>query len=601
MTQSSSPPGPLGLLLRKARTAWRMLRAEGPSAVHARLRALWYARRGAARNYVRWTRKYDQPTTADLQRMRAATAPRNGTTPLVAILLDTTGADASALRHTLKSLQAQLVEDWEAYVVPPSDETLRTVLEDVARRDMRLVLKGERGAPWHTLLPAGRSEWTTVLCAGDKLPPHAIWHMDRALRDAPDVGFIYADDDRLDARGRRSAPDFKPDWNPELFVARGDADRAAWMRSSLVSRHSTAQSDPQVALLDLQLQCLASLRAEAILHVPRILLHRTPTRPPEPTATAVVLSRFAQASGWHATVAPTADGHFRVSAGRAADPLVSLIIPTRNQAALVRQCIDSILQKTRYPHYEILLVDNGSDDPEALACFADYARHPAVRLIRDDRPFNYSALNNAAVDVARGSLIGLVNNDIEVITPEWLDEMVAIALRPGVGAVGAKLWYPDDRLQHGGVITGFRGVAGHAHWGLGRTDGGYRDRALLPQALSAVTAACLVLRRSAFDAVGGLDAENLAVAFNDVDLCLKLHAYGLRNVWTPYAELYHHESASRGLDTTPAKKARFDAEVAHMHARWGARLQEDPHYNANLCMEHDSFLLADPPRIAYPF
>lgn len=215
--------------------------------------------------------------------------------------------------------------------------------------------------------------------------------------------------------------------------------------------------------------------------------------------------------------------------------------------------------------------------------------------MRDDREFNYSALNNVAVREARGEYIGLINNDIEVITPDWLSEMVAIASQSGVGAVGARLWYPDYTLQHGGVILGIGGVAGHSHKRLPKQRRGYFERAALMQSFSAVTAACLVVKKKHYLAVGGLDEINLKVAFNDVDFCIRLRELGLRNVWTPYAELFHHESATRGNDVQPEKQSRFQSEVRYMLARWKDVLQRDPAYNPNLTLEHEDFSLACPP------
>jgi GT2 family glycosyltransferase len=215
-------------------------------------------------------------------------------------------------------------------------------------------------------------------------------------------------------------------------------------------------------------------------------------------------------------------------------------------------------------------------------------------------PFNFSALNNSAVLNARGVFLGLVNNDIEVIAPRWLDEMVGLAQQPGVGAVGARLLYPNGTVQHGGVICGILGIAGHAHRDLPQGEHGYFGRARLIQSVSAVTAACLVIRKSIYEEVGGLDEANLKVAFNDVDFCLRISEAGYRNVWTPYAELTHHESATRGVENSPEKQQRFQGEVKYMGRRWGRHLLNDPAYNPNLTLEYEDFSLAWPPRVDYP-
>ena len=277
--------------------------------------------------------------------------------------------------------------------------------------------------------------------------------------------------------------------------------------------------------------------------------------------------------------------------------MVSLIIPTRNGLQLIRACIDSIIKKTVYPNYEILIVDNGTDDVATLSYLNGLKSNMRIRIIRDDRPFNYSALNNGAVKLARGEVLGLLNNDLEVISPDWLSEMVSHALRPDIGAVGAKLWYPNDTLQHGGVILGLGGVAGHAHHQMHKGGHGYFGRASLINSFSAVSAACLVIRKALYEEVEGLNELALQVAFNDVDFCLRLREKGYRNVWAPNAELYHFESATRGSDHTPEKLARYTKEVHYMRRRWGDLLLNDPAYSPNLTLDHSDFSLAWPPRI----
>jgi GT2 family glycosyltransferase len=266
-------------------------------------------------------------------------------------------------------------------------------------------------------------------------------------------------------------------------------------------------------------------------------------------------------------------------------PLVSIIIPTRNAKALVKQCIDSIFEKTTYSNFEIILVDNGSDDPSSLDYFAELNERDNIRVVRDDGNFNFSRLNNEAVKVAKGELLCLMNNDIEVISPDWLDEMVSQAVRPEIGAVGAKLLYPNDTVQHAGVILGLGGIAGHAHLGIHRNDPGYFGRANLVQNFIAVTAACLVIRKEIYENVGGLNEKDFAVAFNDVDFCIRVHQAGYHNLWTPFAEMYHHESATRGSDLAPEKIERFKQEIKSMELLYGNILFNDPAYNPNLSLD----------------
>ena len=272
-------------------------------------------------------------------------------------------------------------------------------------------------------------------------------------------------------------------------------------------------------------------------------------------------------------------------------PLVSLIIPTYNGYEITKQAIDSILEKTTYSNYEILLVDNNSDDPLSLEYFEELESHEKVTVLRYPYPFNYSAINNFAVSHANGEIVGLINNDVEVINSEWLSEMVSNALRPDIGCVGAMLYFHNDTIQHAGVITGIGGVAGHSHKHYKRGDYGYFSRLKVVQNLSAVTAACLLVRKSVFEEVNGLNEKDLTVAFNDVDFCLKVKAKGYRNVWTPYAELYHYESISRGSEDNPEKVARFNKETGYMIKEWGASGLTDRYYNKNLSLTREDFSL----------
>jgi GT2 family glycosyltransferase len=266
---------------------------------------------------------------------------------------------------------------------------------------------------------------------------------------------------------------------------------------------------------------------------------------------------------------------------------------------MLRTCVESLLTRTSYKNFEIIIVDNGSDEPATLAYFGELRRR-SVKVLRDNRPFNFSALNNAAARQADGEILAFLNNDLEVINPDWLDEMASQVVRPEIGAVGAMLYYPDDRIQHAGVVLGLGGVAGHAMKCARRGERGYINCLRLIQNYSAVTGACLLVRRNVFEAVHGFNEADLAIAFNDVDFCLRVRAAGYRNLWTPFAEFYHHESASRGPEDTPEKQARFGREIAYMREKWGPLLDLDPAYNPNLTLDHENFNLSWPPRGQLP-
>ena len=273
-------------------------------------------------------------------------------------------------------------------------------------------------------------------------------------------------------------------------------------------------------------------------------------------------------------------------------PKVSIIIPTRDRLDVLSQCVDSVLRLTDYPDYEIIIVDNDSTEQSTLDYFEQLNMQENVRILSYEGEFNYSAINNFAVSQANGSVITLMNNDIEVIEKDWLREMAGHALRTEVGCVGAKLLYKNNMVQHAGVILGIGGVAGHAHKYFDAESAGYFSRLHLTQNMSAVTAACLTVEKSLYQQVGGLNESNLKVAFNDVDFCLRVRSLGLRNVWTPYALLYHHESVSRGHENTQEKQQRFKSEASYMQSQWGDLLESDPAYNRNLTLAREDFSLA---------
>ena len=597
------------------RRAAKVYRHNGWTGVKAAFEILLRTGGGLHRlDYGRWRERYEKLDESTRQAMRRRIAAMSAP-PLISVVMPTYSPKPEWLREAIESVRAQIYSHWELCIADDASPTPETqaILKEYSALDERIkvVIRPSNGhicAASNSALELATGSWVALMDHDDLLPEHALFCLADAIETHPDVQLIYSDEDKIDERGVRSFPHFKPEWNVDLIRSINYFSHLGAYRSALVREVGGFRLGFEGAQdHDLVLRCAERVAPAQIHHIPRVLYHwRSHSAS---TAESMEAKPYAQQAGERAL-----NEHYERSSIRAhaestrfgyrthyalpdPAPLVSLIIPTRNAVDLVRQCIESIEQKTRYPNYEIILVDNGSDDPAALAYFSSLGEWPNVRVIRDDREFNYSSLNNAAVEIARGELVGLINNDIEVITPDWLDELVGIAMQPGVGAVGARLWYPDKSLQHGGVILGLGGLAGHAHKHLPEGAAGHYMRAVLAQSLSAVTAACLVIRKEIFQAVGGLDPENLKVAFNDVDFCLRVREAGYRNVWTPYAELFHHESATRGTDVAPEKKARFDAEVKYMLQRWGNAVEEDPAYNPNLTLQFEDFSYAWPPRV----
>lgn len=596
--------GPLGVL----RRVFEIAREEGWSALIGK------ARIRSGTNYRRWVDYYDTLTRDQLQRM--AKRIEGCASPTMTVLLPADGIDTDSLARIIEAVLDQAYPHWVLVVVlDASDASNRAaVIKSFASRDgrIRMVRGAHAGSTSSTLFGLQdhiHSEWVLLLGPDVLLREHALYCLAEEVNRRTEIGFVYADEDWLDHRSRRQSPCFKPDWNQDLFYAQNLVGGFGFYSTRVLGQIGWfSEIEDGAERYDLALRAFEVLGAAGIAHIPRVLAHRliretesaAPLCPgcmrPTENEAAALRAHFAR-MGVDAEIHSNDYGRRIVYGLPAASPLVSLVIPTRNGLLLLKNCIDSLLARTDYPCFEIIVVDNGSDEQDTLDYLDALRRDPRIRVIRDASPFNYSRLNNMAVKHARGEFVGLLNNDIEVIARDWLSEMVGIAMQPGVGAVGAKLLYPDGTVQHAGVILGYWDGAEHGHKGLPGDAPGYCGRAVLQQSLSAVTAACLIVRKSIFEEVGGLNEADLPVAFNDVDFCLRVRNAGYRNVWTPYALLYHHESATRGKEDTPEKKARADGELRYLRTHWGAQLLVDPAYNPNLTLLDTDFSLAWPPRV----
>lgn len=569
-------------------------------------------------DYAEWVKRYDTLNDATRTQIRTRIAVMQRR-PKISVIMPVYDPSLQFLDEAIWSVRKQLYSDWELCIADDAskNDAVRDLLKRHAAEDarIRVVFRAENGhisQASNSALALATGDFITLFDHDDLLPEHALFCVAETILTNPNAGIIYSDEDKISQSGIRTAPYFKCDWNPDLFYSHNMISHLGVYRAEIVHEIGGFRVGYEGSQdYDLALRVIEKINPDQIKHIPQILYHwriHAESTVPAGSSKFDALIAGAKALQDHfdrcaitANVEQLTDmNSYRANYALPENPpLVSLIIPTRNGYTLLRKCVESILTKTTYPNFEILIIDNNSDDETLLSYFKELTqRGDEIRVIRDERAFNYSALNNSAVQFANGEIIGLINNDIEVITPDWLTEMVSLAIQPDVGCVGARLWYPDDTLQHAGVTLGHGGLAGHCHRSFPKGHFGYMGRAALRQSFSAVTAACLLVKKTVFVQVKGLNETDLAVEFNDVDFCLRVREAGFRNVWTPFAELYHHESATRGQDDTPEKKLRHMNEVLYMQQHWGELLLNDPAYSPNLTLDFDDFGLAWPPRIS---
>lgn len=540
--------------------------------------------------------------------------------PTISIVMPVYNAPLAYLKQAIESVKSQIYPNWELCIADDAstDPLVIACLKDYAAQDTRIKVtfrqqNGHISAATNSALELVGGQYIALMDNDDLISEDALYWVAKAINDNPHLCLIYSDEDKITEDGaQRFDPYFKSDWNPTLFLSQNCLSHLGVYKTSIAKEINGFVVGLEGSQdWDFALRFIEKIDESQIYHIPRILYHWRAI--PGSTAVDSGEKPYALLAGVKAVnqhlqrcnIEGNAELHpdfpfVKVNYLLPDDlPLVSILIPTRNGLDILKQCIESVFSKTTYSNYEIIIIDNGSDDPETLDYLAQLEKENLnVFIIRDDSPFNYSQLNNRAAKEAKGEYLVLMNNDIEVITPEWLTEMMGHAIQNGVGAVGARLWYPDNTLQHGGV-TLVRGVASHAHKYLPKGAPGYFGRACLAQNFMAVTAACLLVKKSIFEEVGGLNEQQLKIAFNDIDLCLKITKAGYKNVWTPYAEMYHYESKSRGLEDTPAKQQRFLSEVEYMQKTWGDYIAYDPYLNPNLNNQSEDFSIAREPRIEY--
>ena len=566
------------------------------------------ALRNSPVSYKRWIANHDFDAGRHSELIAAAVAQLEDA-PLISVLMPVYNTPETLLREAIDSVRNQIYHNWQLCVADDCSTAphVRRVLEEMAAEDERIKVafrqtNGHISQATNSAFELAEGEWIALLDHDDLLRPHALAEVALEIGRHPDAELIYSDEDKIDGKGMRYEPYFKPDFSRELF------------RSQNYLNHLTVHRAENIRAVggwrvgfegsqdyDLSLRVCERIDRKRIRHIAKILYHWRAAG--GSTASSGAEKGYAFPAGLRALeehvermqlparveAAPDTPFYRLRFAVPQPAPLVSLIIPTRDRADLLANCVGSILKKTSYTPYEIVIIDNGSVEKATLDYFAKIEARDNVRVLRYDKPFNYSAINNFAVSQARGAIVGLINNDIEVISQGWLTEMVSWAVQHDVGCVGAKLYYENDTIQHAGVILGIGGVAGHSHKYFPRDHPGYFSRLKVVQNLSAVTGACLLVRKSVYLEAGGLNEKDLTVAFNDVDFCLRLREAGYLNVWTPYAELYHLESLSRGAEDRPEKVERFGREIRYMQEKWS--LCQDPYYSIHLSQTHEDFSL----------
>lgn len=531
--------------------------------------------------------------------------------PLISIVIPVYKPKREYIQQALESIFSQTYSNFEICVADDGSgvDWLQQYFLELKKghTNFHYTLRWQNGhisAATNSALELATGQFVVFMDQDDLLAPHALNEVASAIVSNPQLKLIYSDEDKLDEVGRRFEGHFKPEFSPSLLLGQNYISHMTCMNTSLVRELGGLRVGLEGAQdHDLLLRALPHLNRQNVYHIPKILYHWRAVE--GSTALSLDEKNYVESAAQKAVgdylgaLLTTAD----VRRGRAANtlkidwkldeyPYVSLLIPTRDRMDVLKPCIDSILSTTDYPNYEIIVLDNSSVEKETIEYLSQLVELDfRVKVVRVPGEFNFSSINNIGVQNARGEYIALVNNDIEAIHGDWLTEMVSQSALMDVGCVGAKLLYPDGTIQHGGVILGLGGVAGHSHLYKDGADSGYFQKMDLVHEVSAVTAACLVIKKSIYLDVGGLD-ENLKVAFNDVDFCIKVREAGYRNIFTPYATLYHHESISRGYEDTPEKQERFSKEAAYMKEKWGKILYSDPYYNPNFDLKAESYHLS---------
>ena len=531
--------------------------------------------------------------------------------PLISIVIPLYCTPLPYLKELLESVRRQSYENWQLCLADGSpDDKAKEFIEKHYGREKRIVYRkleenGGISVNTNEAVALAAGEYLMLCDHDDTLEPDALYEIVKAINDTG-ADVLYTDEDKVSMDGRHYFdPNFKPDFNLFRLRENNYICHIFVVKKSLTDETELLRSEFDGAQdFDFILRCCE--KAQKITHIPKVLYHwrchmDSTAADPSSKAYAYEAGRKAvrehyQRLGIDAKVEMTErPGWYRSHVKVQGNPLISVIIPNKDHTDDLELCLFSMTRKSTYRNYEILIVENNSEKEETFEYYRKLPdRYPKARVLTWEKEFNYSAINNFAAKEAKGEYLLFLNNDVEILTPDWMEEMLQNCQQENVAAVGAKLYYPDDTIQHAGVVLGLGGIAGHIMCRASKEDPGYFGRMISVQEISAVTAACMMVKKSDFDAVGGLD-ETFQVAFNDIDLCMKFRAAGKKIIFTPYAELYHYESKSRGLEDTPEKQFRFDKEVKRFQEKWAQQLEMgDPYYSPNLSVtEGDCSLRED--------
>lgn len=531
--------------------------------------------------------------------------------PLISIVIPLYCTPLPYLKELLESVRRQSYENWQLCLADGSpDDKAKEFIEKHYGREKRIVYRkleenGGISVNTNEAVALAAGEYLMLCDHDDTLEPDALYEIVKAINDTG-ADVVYTDEDKVSMDGRHYFdPNFKPDFNLFRLRENNYICHIFVVKKSLTDETGLLRSEFDGAQdFDFILRCCE--KAQKITHIPKVLYHwrchmDSTAADPSSKAYAYEAGRKAvrehyQRLGIDAKVEMTErPGWYRSHVKVQGNPLISVIIPNKDHTDDLELCLFSMTRKSTYRNYEILIVENNSEKEETFEYYRKLPdRYPKARVLTWEKEFNYSAINNFAAKEAKGEYLLFLNNDVEILTPDWMEEMLQNCQQENVAAVGAKLYYPDDTIQHAGVVLGLGGIAGHIMCRASKEDQGYFGRMISVQEISAVTAACMMVKKSDFDAVGGLD-ETFQVAFNDIDLCMKFRAAGKKIIFTPYAELYHYESKSRGLEDTPEKQFRFDKEVKRFQEKWAQQLEMgDPYYSPNLSVtEGDCSLRED--------